>query len=99
MLAVLGLLDLGDIHRLNGIKNVLGTAINAVAAAVFATMSLAGGRQVSWPLATLMIVGSVIGALGGSALARRMPPSRVRRGVAIIGFVLAGYYLWREYLA
>jgi uncharacterized membrane protein YfcA len=46
-----------------------------------------------------MIVGSVIGALGGSALARRMPPSRVRRGVAIIGFVLAGYYLWREYLA
>lgn len=99
MLAVLGLLDLGDIHRLNGIKNVLGTAINAVAAAVFATMSLNGGRQVSWPLAALMIVGSVIGALGGSALARRMPPARVRRGVAIIGFVLAGYYLWREYLA
>lgn len=99
MLAVLGLLDLGDIHRLNGIKNVLGTAINAVAAAVFATMSLAGGRQVSWPLATLMIVGSVIGALGGSALARRMPPSRVRRGVAIIGFALAGYYFWRRWQA
>ena len=99
MLAVLGLLDLGDIHRLNGIKNVLGTAINAVAAAVFATISLAGGHQVSWPLAALMIVGSVIGALGGSVLARRMPPARVRRGVAIIGFVLAGYYLWGEYLA
>jgi uncharacterized membrane protein YfcA len=98
MLAVLGLLGLGDIHRLNGIKNVLGTAINGVAAALFAIGSLAGGHQVSWPLAALMAVGAVAGGLAGSALARRLPPARVRRFVAIIGFVLAGYYLWRQYL-
>lgn len=98
MLAVLGLLGLGDIHRLNGIKNVLGTAINAVAATIFAVGSAAGGHQVSWPLAAVMVVGAVGGGLGGSILARRMRPARVRRGVAVIGFVLAGYYLWRAYL-
>jgi uncharacterized membrane protein YfcA len=99
MLAVLGLLGLGDIHRLNGIKNVLGFAINAVAAALFATGSAAGGHQVSWSLAAVMVAGSVIGGLGGSVLARRMPAARVRRLVAIIGFGLSGYYLWRQYLA
>jgi len=98
MLAVLGLLGLGDIHRLNGIKNVLGTAINGVAATIFAVGSLGGGHQVSWPLAAVMVAGAVGGGLGGSILARRMRPARVRRGVAIIGFVLAGYYLWRAYL-
>lgn len=99
MLAVLGLLGLGDIHRLNGIKNVLGAAINGVAAALFATGSLAGGQQVSWPLAGVMVAGSVVGGLAGSMLARRMPASRVRRLVSIIAFTLAGYYLWRQYLA
>jgi uncharacterized membrane protein YfcA len=98
MLAMLGLLDLGDIHRLNGIKNVLGTAINGVAAAVFATGSLAGGQQVSWPCVASMVAGSVAGGLAGALLARRMPPSRVRRLVAVIGFALAGYYLWRHSL-
>lgn len=98
MLAVLGLLGLGDIHRLNGIKNVLGTAINAVAATIFAVSSVAGGNQVSWPLAALMACGAVGGGLAGSVLARRLPPARVRRFVAIIGFLLAGYYFWQQYL-
>jgi uncharacterized membrane protein YfcA len=97
MLAVLGLLDLGDIHRLNGIKNVLGFTINGVAAAIFATGSATGGHPVSWPLAAVMVVGSIVGGFGGSMLARRLPAARVRRFVAIIGFTLAGYYLWRQY--
>lgn len=114
MLAVLGLLGLGDIHRLNGVKNVLGTAINGVSAAVFAGSSLVGaslvgtslpgaslgGPQiVAWPCAAVMAVGAVAGGLAGSHVARRLPARVVRRGVAIIGFALAAYYLWREYLA
>jgi uncharacterized membrane protein YfcA len=109
MLAVLGLLGLGDIHRLNGVKNVLGMAINGVSAAVFAGSSLVGaflpsallgGAQVvAWPCAAVMAVGAVAGGLAGSHVARRLPAHVVRRGVALIGFALAAYYLWREYLA
>lgn len=96
MLAVLGLLGLGDIHRLNGIKNVLGTAINGVAAATFAAGSLAGAHDVSWPLAGLMAISSVAGSLAASLIARRLPAALVRRFVAILGFALAAYYLWRH---
>jgi uncharacterized membrane protein YfcA len=97
MLAVLGLLVPADIHRLNGLKNVLGMTINGAAAAMFATGSVAGAHDVSWPCVAVMAVASVLGGLGGSVVARRLPAAVVRRCVAIIGFALAGYYLWREY--
>jgi len=99
MLAVLGLSGLGDIHRLNGVKNVLGTAINGVSAAVFAASGLWGVQAVAWPCAAVMAAGAVTGGLAGSHVARRLPARVVRRGVSIIGFALAAYYLWREYLA
>jgi uncharacterized membrane protein YfcA len=104
MLAMLGLLGLGDIHRLNGVKNVLGTAINGVSAVVFAGSSLlgasfGGAQAVAWPCAAVMAAGAVAGGLAGSHVARRLPARVVRRGVAIIGFALAAYYLWRASFA
>jgi uncharacterized membrane protein YfcA len=97
MLAVLGLLGLGDIHRLNGVKNVLGTAINGVAAATFAAGSLSGAHDVSWPLAAVMAAAAMAGSLSASVIARRLPPAAVRRFVAILGFALAAYYLVRHF--
>jgi len=95
MLAVLGMLGLGDIHRLNGAKNVLGMVVNGVAAAVFALGSLAGWHAVSWPHAAVMAVAAIVGSLGASHLARRLPARMVRRCVAMIGFALAAYYFVR----
>ena len=95
MLAVLGMLGLGDIHRLNGVKNVLGMVVNGVSAAVFALGSLAGWHAVSWPHAAVMAVASIVGSLGASHLARRLPARIVRRCVALIGFALAVYYFLR----
>ena len=97
MLAVLGLLGLGDIHGLNGVKNVLATAINGVAAATFAASSLSGAHDVSWPLAAVMAVAAMAGSLSASVIARRLPAAAVRRFVAILGFALAAYYLWRHF--
>ena len=95
MLAVLGMLGLGDIHRLNGVKNVLGMVVNGVAAGMFALGSLAGWHAVSWPHAAVMAVASIAGSLGASHLARRLPAPIVRRCVALIGFALAAYYFIR----
>jgi len=97
MLAVLGLLGLGDIHRLNAVKNVLATAINGVAAIVFAVGSFLGSHEVAWGHAAVMAVAAMIGSLGASRLSRRIPPAVMRRVVAIIGFGLAGYYFWRQW--
>jgi uncharacterized membrane protein YfcA len=95
MLAVLAMLGLGDIHRLNGVKNVLGTVVNGVAAAMFAAGSFAGWHAVSWPHAAVMAVASILGSLGASHVARRLPAGLVRRLVALIGFALAAYYFVR----
>lgn len=92
MLAMLGMLRLGDIHRLNAVKNVLGMVVNGTAAILFAAGPLLGTHEVAWGHAAVMAMAAVIGGLGGSHLARRMPARAVRRVVAIIGFVLAGYY-------
>jgi uncharacterized membrane protein YfcA len=92
MLAMLGMLRLGDIHRLNAVKNVLGMVVNGAAALLFAGGSLLGAHEVAWWHAGVMAAAAVAGGLAGSHVARRMPARIVRRLVAIIGFVLAGYY-------
>jgi uncharacterized membrane protein YfcA len=95
-LAVLGTLGLGDIHRLNGVKNMLAMVINGVAAGVYAVGSLAGWQAVSWPHAGVMAVASIAGSSAASHVARRLPARIVRRCVALIGFALAAYYFWRH---
>jgi len=92
MLALLGLLGLGDIHKLNAVKNVLGMLINGAAALLFAIGSFAGSHAVSWPHATVMAVSAVAGGFAGAIVARRLPARIVRRAVALIAFALAGYY-------
>jgi uncharacterized membrane protein YfcA len=92
MLAVLGVLGLGDIHRLNAVKNVLATAINGTAAALVAAGSFLGSHDVSWGHAATMAVAAVLGSVAGASVVRRLPAPLVRRCVALIGFALAAYY-------
>ena len=92
MLAVLGVLGFGDIHRLNAVKNVLATAINGTAAALFAAGSFLGSHDVSWGHAAILAVAAVLGSFAGASVVRRLPAPFVRRCVALIGFALAAYY-------
>ena len=92
MLAILGSLGLGDIHRLNGVKNVLALIVNGTAASLFAAGSVAGFQDVAWGHAAVMAAAAFAGGLCGSRVALRFPPRAVRRIVAVIGFGLAAYY-------
>jgi hypothetical protein len=84
MLAALSLMGHTDIHQMNGLKNLLATCINAVAAIYFMFAGL-----VFWGDAIVMSIGTVVGGVGGALLARRMNRDAVRRLVVIIGFSLA----------
>lgn len=97
MLAVLAVLGLGDIHRLNAVKNSLATVVNGVATLVFAAGSFAGSHEVSWIHAGVIAAASTVGSLGALQVARKLPAAVMRRVVAIIGFGLAGYYFWRQW--
>ena len=92
MLAVLTLLGMTHIHRMNALKNVLGTLINGVAVVAFV---IAGA--VRWAPGVVMIAGGITGGYAGAAIARRVDPRHVRRLVLCIAWGMTAYFFWRTY--
>jgi uncharacterized membrane protein YfcA len=80
MLAVLGLIGLTNIHRMNGLKNWGGLCMNAVAAITFAFSSL-----INWPIALAMAVGSISGGYLASQGVQKVDQKHVRITVIAIG--------------
>lgn len=97
MLAALAVPGLGDVHRLNAVKNLLAAAVNGVATAVLVMAAGLGMFRVSWPHVVVLSLGSVVGGIAVARILPHLPAVAVRRLVAIIGFALAGYYFWREW--
>jgi uncharacterized membrane protein YfcA len=92
MLAILGRLGGTDIHGMNGIKNLLGAAINAIAAVAFVI-----ARAVDYRVALVMAVGAILGGFVGASAARRIKPVYVRWGVVAIGVGLSAALAWRRW--
>jgi uncharacterized membrane protein YfcA len=93
MLGGLGLMGLTNIHQMNGLKAVLGTAINGVAVLIFV---LEG--KVIWPYALAMMTTSLVGGYVAAHYSRQIPGKIVRWLVIAIGFLLAAYYFAKPWL-
>ena len=87
MLAALGFMGFGNMHRMNGLKNWGGFCMNLVAAVTFALSGI-----VDWPVASSMAVAAIAGGYIGSRGAQRIPQHYVRRTVAVVG-VVSGIWL------
>ena len=92
MLAALAVLGLTDIHQMNGLKNLLAIIINGLAAVYFVSQG-----AVQWTDATIMAVASIVGGLGGAALANRLGRRLVRQAVIAIG-IAASFSLLLKFL-
>jgi uncharacterized membrane protein YfcA len=84
MLAALSLMGHTDIHQMNGLKNLLATCINGIAAVYFTFAGL-----VVWSDAVVMTAGAIAGGVAGAMFARRIGRAAVRRLVTVIGFAMA----------
>lgn len=73
-----------SLQRLNGIKNILSTIVNAVAALTFIIVSF---HNVRWSVALLIAIGSVLGGFIGSKVGRRLPPWLLRAFIVVVGVV------------
>ncbi len=93
MLAALAMLGMSDIHGMNAVKSLLGAVINGTSVVVFA----ASGK-VDWPFALAMGVASAVGGYVGAHTARKVNKTLVRRVIVTLGFTLASYYFYREFL-
>lgn len=89
MLSALAMMGLSDIHAMNGLKSLLGSAINGSAVVIFVL-----AKQVEWNLAAMMAVAGCTGAFLAAHYGRRLPKSWVRNFVIVIGFTLAAYHFF-----
>ncbi len=86
MLGSLSVMGLRDIHRMNGLKTILGTMINMIAFVFFAFKGL-----VVWHLALWMTLGAIVGGYGGARLAKRVDPRYIRAFVICVGVTVSIY--------
>ncbi len=84
MLAAFSILGMTDIHQMNGFKNLLGGAINLLAAIYFISQ-----KMVYWPDVGIMALGAIVGGYAGAGTARKLGRKVVRRIVILIGFGMA----------
>ena len=84
LLALLGLLLPDDLQRSNGLKNVLATLVNAVAAVVFVLVA-----PVAWLPALVLAGSSVVGGQLGASVGRRLPRRVLRGCIVAVGTVAA----------
>jgi hypothetical protein len=91
MLSSLAVMGLSDIHKMNGVKTLLASAINGVSVILFVWLG-----KVHWNLAVPMVISSIVGGYVGASIARRLDKNLVRHLVVVIGVVLSGYYFLRN---
>ncbi|TDD44618.1 sulfite exporter TauE/SafE family protein [Kribbella antibiotica] len=82
LMAVLGLGLDPNLQRMNGLKNVLATVVNTVAAILFIIVA-----DVDWMAVGLIAVGSTIGGFLGARYGRKLPPIALRGLIVCIGIL------------
>jgi hypothetical protein len=84
-MAVLGLVLVDTLTRLNALKSALGLAVNIGAAMLF----VASGKIV-WGAVAAVAAGALIGGTAGGRLAARVRPATLRRIVIGVGLIVSG---------
>lgn len=87
LLAAFRLYGLKNIHGMNGIKSIIASSLNTIAAAIFIA-----AHRVDW-LPTLAMMGAAIaGGYTGPMIARRLPPTAIRATVIAAGTIMTIYF-------
>jgi uncharacterized membrane protein YfcA len=92
MLAAYVLANFGNINTMNGVRSLLGLAINGVAIAWFIIRG-----AITWKPAIVMVVGATITGYTGAAIARRVSPVTVKRLVMAVAWGMTIYFFIKTY--
>jgi uncharacterized membrane protein YfcA len=70
------------LQRVNALKNVLSTVVNAVAALTFILLAW---QRINWQVAALIAVGSLAGGYVGARVGRALSPVLLRGLIVVVG--------------
>ncbi|WP_018155971.1 sulfite exporter TauE/SafE family protein [Demetria terragena] len=84
LMGMMSVLLANPLQQLNGVKNLLSTIVNAVAAAVFLVVAW---DQIEWAVVALIAVGALIGGVIGAKVGRKLPPWLLRAFIVLVGVV------------
>lgn len=84
LMGLMSVLLTNPLQQLNGVKNLLGTIVNGVAAVVFLIVAW---DQIEWAVAALIAVGALLGGVIGAKVGRKLPPWGLRAFIVVVGVV------------
>ena len=90
MLATLAIIESGDYHKSNAIKNIVAFLVQTVSAGL-----LIAGGLIHWPQALVTMAASIAGGYLGVGIARRVPDRIIRAVVVTAGAALTLVFFLR----
>jgi hypothetical protein len=91
MMALLALLGMNSIHRINAYKTVQAAVCNGVAILAFVSKGV-----IYWKHAGVMVVGALVGGYSAAHYAQRMKQQHVRWIVIAIGVGMSAYFFLKR---
>jgi uncharacterized membrane protein YfcA len=82
MVGIMSALMAISLQRINGLKNVLSTVVNVVAALTFIIVA---PELIDWSVAALLAVGALAGGYVGARTGRRLSPAMLRGLIVVVG--------------
>jgi uncharacterized membrane protein YfcA len=82
LVGLLSVLTTETLQSITGLKNLLTTAVNALAAVTFMIVSW---HSVDWKVVLLIATGATLGGVAGARFGRRLSPSLLRSLIVLVG--------------
>jgi uncharacterized protein len=84
VIGLMSVLTAESLQAITGLKNVLTTAVNALAAVTFMVVAW---HSVNWAAVALIAAGATLGGVAGARFGRRLSPTLMRTLIVVIGLV------------
>jgi uncharacterized membrane protein YfcA len=82
LVGIMSILMTISLQRVNALKNVLSTVVNAASALTF---MLVAWERINWQVAALIAVGALAGGYVGARVGRRLSPVLLRGLIVVVG--------------
>ncbi len=91
LVGLMSVLTTDPLQTVNGLKNVLVTAVNGLAAVTFMVVSR---HSINWVVVLVIAVGATLGGVAGARFGRRLSPTWLRAVIVVVGLAALGRLLF-----